>query len=165
LANYVCCIAHEATKQLSLHALQPILAFQLKRYKRDTVTSSGYVGFAAGGYAGNGSGGPSVAVKLDTTIALPARLDMSPYVSAHAHHKQGGDAVDGAGFDPVLDADPRYLYHLYGVVNHISQPGGYPRTLFVGESALLICYNSKFQENVYGPIHVLHPGGTTLVPV
>ncbi|KAI8350654.1 hypothetical protein B0O80DRAFT_123514 [Mortierella sp. GBAus27b] len=97
----------EATKQLSMKVIPPVLSFQLKRFEHSMGAS-----------------------KIETKIKFPAQLDMTQYTTSArklkknklaALQKLNGASDSGspstshtASVDPI----PTYLYNLFAVINH-----------------------------------------------
>ncbi|KAJ3299130.1 hypothetical protein HK104_010003 [Borealophlyctis nickersoniae] len=121
--EYICstCGAfQEATKQLSLKRLPPVLSFQLKRFEHSTQAQS----------------------KIETIVRVPAELDMTPYTTRSVKHRNimarsgkrdsrpdSGGATGTAhtrrpsikSLDPMsnlIEGIPTYKYKLFAVVKH-----------------------------------------------
>ncbi|KAH6583712.1 hypothetical protein BASA50_010139 [Batrachochytrium salamandrivorans] len=98
----------EATKQLSMKHLPPVLAIQLKRFEHTTTAST----------------------KIDTLVKVPSELDMTPHTtrSIKLRTKLLAARKDSAsrriplrgipGFDTMTDGIPTYKYSLFAIVNH-----------------------------------------------
>ncbi|KAJ8328473.1 hypothetical protein QVD99_006188 [Batrachochytrium dendrobatidis] len=99
----------EATKQLSMKHLPPVLAIQLKRFEHTATAST----------------------KIDTFVRVPSELDMTPHttraVKLRAKLKNSRkDSTTArrvslrgtAGFDTLTDGNPTYKYSLFAIVNH-----------------------------------------------
>ncbi|CAG7849164.1 Probable ubiquitin carboxyl-terminal hydrolase 8; AltName: Full=Deubiquitinating enzyme 8; AltName: Full=Ubiquitin thioesterase 8; AltName: Full=Ubiquitin-specific-processing protease 8 [Serendipita indica DSM 11827] len=82
----------EATKQLSIRKLPPVLCIQLKRFEHK-----------------------SSAAKIDTPVKFPGIINMSPYTTAAI----GMQVREGKV--PKLDPATTYDYELFAVVNHEGQ--------------------------------------------
>ncbi|RUP47522.1 hypothetical protein BC936DRAFT_145648 [Jimgerdemannia flammicorona] len=98
----------EATKQLSVKKLPPVMSFQLKRFEHGVS-----------------------ATKIDTKIKFPVELDMSPYTTSAKRTTLAKAAATGAadgaagcnGRDAKTTASASssnspYVYTLFAVVNH-----------------------------------------------
>ncbi|KAI8927027.1 hypothetical protein BC831DRAFT_511239 [Entophlyctis helioformis] len=97
----------EATKQLSMKRLPPVLAIQLKRFEHSATSST----------------------KIDTFVRVPAELDMTPHTTRsvklraklRAARKDANRKIPLrgiAGFDTITDGIPTYKYSLFAIVNH-----------------------------------------------
>ncbi|KAG0035190.1 hypothetical protein BGZ82_005377 [Podila clonocystis] len=105
----------EATKQLSMKVLPPVLSFQLKRFEHSMGAS-----------------------KIETKIRFPAQLDMTQYTTSARKLKKNklaklnGGSESGSPSTPssnssmssvssnssVLEPIPTYVYNLFAVINH-----------------------------------------------
>ncbi|KAF9932025.1 hypothetical protein FBU30_009089 [Linnemannia zychae] len=107
----------EATKQLSMKVLPPVLSFQLKRFEHSMGAS-----------------------KIETKIKFPAQLDMTQYTTSTRKSKKsklsalqklngGSGSENGSPSNPstpsstsssqiTLEPIPTYVYNLFAVINH-----------------------------------------------
>ncbi|ORZ19976.1 hypothetical protein BCR41DRAFT_385570 [Lobosporangium transversale] len=108
----------DATKQLSIKVVPPVLSFQLKRFEHSMGAS-----------------------KIETKIKFPAQLDMTQYTAAARKLKKNklsalqkangvsGPESSGNGIigstassmsmnNGLLDPIPTYVYNLFAVINH-----------------------------------------------
>ncbi|CAO3574875.1 unnamed protein product [Mortierella alpina] len=106
----------EATKQLSMKVIPPVLSFQLKRFEHSMGAS-----------------------KIETKIKFPAQLDMTQYTTSARKLKKnklaalqklnGGSSDGGSPSTPSstsstssitssVDPIPTYVYNLFAVINH-----------------------------------------------
>ncbi|TPX37880.1 hypothetical protein SeMB42_g06822 [Synchytrium endobioticum] len=100
-----------ASKQLSLSRMPPVLTIQLKRFEQYTQQSS----------------------KIETPVRIPAELDMTPYSTKSIRETYGKNLHPTSSvvtplspslpkqvkkYDPELDSVPAYRYVLMAVVNH-----------------------------------------------
>ncbi|KAF9307407.1 hypothetical protein BGZ74_003882 [Mortierella antarctica] len=105
----------EATKQLSMKVIPPVLSFQLKRFEHSMGAS-----------------------KIETKIRFPAQLDMTQYTTSARKLKKNklaklnGGSESGSPSTPsssssmssvssnssVLEPIPTYVYNLFAVINH-----------------------------------------------
>lgn len=91
----------EATKQLSVKRLPPVLSFQLKRFEHGSSAS-----------------------KIETKIKFPVELDMTPYTTLgrqKGKHRQVGYTVWGhcaSSYSCHGSDTSAYLYTLFAVINH-----------------------------------------------
>ncbi|KAF9980144.1 hypothetical protein BGZ75_008769 [Mortierella antarctica] len=106
----------EATKQLSMKVIPPVLSFQLKRFEHSMGAS-----------------------KIETKIKFPAQLDMTQYTTSARKLKKsklaalqklnGGSSEGGSPSTPSstsstssasssVDPIPTYVYNLFAVINH-----------------------------------------------
>ncbi|KAL7417112.1 hypothetical protein BDY24DRAFT_336151 [Mrakia frigida] len=85
----------DATKQLSLHQLPPVLCIQFKRFEHSSTSSQ--------------------STKIDTPIRFPSKIDLTPYTTAAVQARRNGDepVVGGPGEEMVWD--------LFAVVKHQGQ--------------------------------------------
>ncbi|KAJ3302263.1 hypothetical protein HDV03_005202 [Kappamyces sp. JEL0829] len=105
LAAYTCkkCnMAREATKQLSIKTLPPVLSIQLKRFEHNEKSSS----------------------KIESFVKISSTLDMTPLTTRSVRMKtilqQSSKAKSPRNipFDSVVDGVPSYKYSLFAVINH-----------------------------------------------
>ncbi|KAF9574972.1 hypothetical protein EC968_004732 [Mortierella alpina] len=106
----------EATKQLSMKVIPPVLSFQLKRFEHSMGAS-----------------------KIETKIKFPAQLDMTQYTTSARKLKKsklaalqklnGGSSEGGSPSTPSstsstssasssVEPIPTYVYNLFAVINH-----------------------------------------------
>nr|KAJ3422161.1 hypothetical protein HK105_000907 [Polyrhizophydium stewartii] len=122
----------EATKQLSMKRLPPVLAIQLK------VLSPVYVTNRAQGMwlkmmthaTQRFEHSATTSTKIDTFVRVPPELDMTPHTtrSVKLRAKLRASRKDSAsrkiplrgiaGFDTMTDGIPTYKYSLFAIVNH-----------------------------------------------
>ncbi|KAI9205875.1 uncharacterized protein BJ171DRAFT_441063 [Polychytrium aggregatum] len=100
----------EATKQLSIKKLPPVLGIQLKRFEHTAVSSS----------------------KIETFVRVPTDLDMTPYTSRSVKLRMKKATVKKdtttpikktvlkgpSQFDYQVDTVPAHRYSLFAIVNH-----------------------------------------------
>ncbi|KAF9434598.1 hypothetical protein BGZ76_007749 [Entomortierella beljakovae] len=102
----------EATKQLSMKVIPPVLSFQLKRFEHSMGAS-----------------------KIETKIRFPAQLDMTQYTTSArklkksrlaAQQKLNGTgsengspgSLGSSSLNSSLEPIPTYVYNLFAVINH-----------------------------------------------
>ncbi|KAI9008029.1 hypothetical protein BC832DRAFT_591282 [Gaertneriomyces semiglobifer] len=107
--EYTCSSCHEckeATKQMSVKKLPPVLSIQLKRFEHSAKSSS--------------------SSKIDAIVKVPAELDMTPYTTRaiKLRNKLRGSSAGrkgskiGAITESPMDGIPSYKYSLFAVVSH-----------------------------------------------
>ncbi|TPX72993.1 hypothetical protein SpCBS45565_g00311 [Spizellomyces sp. 'palustris'] len=100
-----CKESKEATKQISIKKLPPVLSIQLKRFEHSAKSSS--------------------SSKIETIVRVPAELDMTPYTTRAMklrHKLRPGSATTKKTSrnlgESSMDGIPSYKYSLFAVVNH-----------------------------------------------
>ncbi|TPX56080.1 hypothetical protein PhCBS80983_g04802 [Powellomyces hirtus] len=103
-----CKESKEATKQISVKKLPPILSIQLKRFEHSAKSSS--------------------SSKIETVVRVPAELDMTPYTtraiklrsrlrpvsSGQRRTSKGPGSLDHTPMDGI----PSHMYSLFAVISH-----------------------------------------------
>ncbi|KAG0313453.1 hypothetical protein BGZ99_008859 [Dissophora globulifera] len=100
----------EATKQLSMKVIPPVLSFQLKRFEHSMGAS-----------------------KIETKIKFPAQLDMTQYTTSARKHRKSKLAAQqklngvsnsentlpsASSLNASMEPIPTYVYNLFAVINH-----------------------------------------------
>ncbi|RKP37715.1 hypothetical protein BJ085DRAFT_15791, partial [Dimargaris cristalligena] len=79
----------EASKQMLIKLLPPVLSFQLKRFEHNASAS-----------------------KIETFIRIPSELDMTPFTTQHVR------PADGTDTSSLPYSNPACHYQLFAVINH-----------------------------------------------
>ncbi|KAJ3019288.1 Ubiquitin carboxyl-terminal hydrolase 22 [Thoreauomyces humboldtii] len=123
-----CSKSHEATKQISVKLLPPILSIQLKRFEHSAKNQSS---------------------KIETVVKVPADLDMTPYTTraiklrsrlrpmsgsgAGAARKSSAGMSKGADGSTPMDGIPAHMYSLFAVISHTGKLETGHYTTYAGE--------------------------------
>ncbi|KAF8318472.1 cysteine proteinase, partial [Clavulina sp. PMI_390] len=83
-----------ATRQLSIKKLPPVLCFQFKRFEHSTTSTQ----------------------KIDAPVRYPSTIDMAPFTSYTLHDQKSSDAFLCRSLP-----DDLYAYDLFAVINHEGQ--------------------------------------------